>query len=64
MLGSFGLGTVPLLGTFSFAADRISLATRQRLTRAAGVAMLLLGAWMVWQAWSGAMRGAAMHGMP
>jgi len=64
MLGSFGLGTVPLLGTFSFALDRIALATRQRLTRAAGVAMLLLGAWMVWQGWSGAMRGGSMHGMP
>jgi len=63
MLASFGLGTVPLLGTFSFALDRIGLATRQRLMRAAGVAMLLLGALMVWQGWSGTMHGASMHQM-
>lgn len=63
LLTSFGLGTVPLLGTFSFALDRIGLATRQRLVRAAGVVMLLLGALMLWRGWSGTMHGASMHQM-
>jgi len=63
LLTSFGLGTVPLLGTFSFALDRIGLATRQRLVRAAGVVMLLLGALMLWRGWSGTMPGASMHQM-
>ncbi len=63
LLTSFGLGTVPLLGTFSFALDRIGLAMRQRLVRAAGVVLLLLGAVMLWRGWSGPMHGAAMPGM-
>ena len=63
LLASFGLGTVPLLGTFSFALDRIGLGARQRLVRAAGVVMLLLGALMLWQGWSGTMHGASMHQM-
>ena len=62
LLTAFGLGTVPLLGTFSFALDRIGLTMRQRLVRAAGVVMLLLGALMLWRGWSGGM-GGAMHGM-
>jgi len=63
LLASFGLGTVPLLGTFSFALDRIGLGTRQRLVRAAGVVMLLLGLLMLWRGWSGPMHGATMHQM-
>ncbi len=63
LLTSFGLGTVPLLGTFSFALDRIGLAMRQRLVRAAGVVLLLLGAVMLWRGWSGPMHSAAMPGM-
>ncbi len=49
LLLAFGLGTIPLLGAVSFALERVGLATRQRLVRAAGVAMLLLGAMMVAQ---------------
>ena len=64
LLASFGLGTVPLLGTFSFALDRVGLATRQRLVRAAGVAMLLLGALMLWRGWNGPAHGTMMHRMP
>ena len=63
LLTSFGLGTVPLLGTFSFALDRIGLVTRQRLMRAAGVVMLLLGALMLWRGWSGSMHGGSMPRM-
>jgi sulfite exporter TauE/SafE len=63
LLTAFGLGTVPLLGTFSFALDRIGLATRQRLVRVAGVVMLLLAALMLWQGWRGPMHGASMHQM-
>jgi hypothetical protein len=63
LLTSFGLGTVPLLGTFSFALDRIGVATRQRLVRVAGVVMLLLAGLMLWQGWSGTLHGGAMHRM-
>ena len=63
LLTSFGLGTVPLLGTFSFALDRIGLVTRQRLMRAAGVVMLLLGALVLWRGWSGSMHGGSMPRM-
>lgn len=63
LLTAFGLGTVPLLGTFSFALERVHLATRQRLVRAAGVVMLLLGVLMLWRGFSGAGHGAAMPGM-
>jgi len=64
LLTAFGLGTVPLLGTFSFALDRVHIATRQRLVRAAGVVMLLLGALMLWRGWNGTGHSAAMPGMP
>jgi sulfite exporter TauE/SafE len=64
LLASFGLGTVPLLGTFSFALDRVGLAARQRLVRAAGIAMLLLGLLMLWRGWYGPAHGAAMRPMP
>lgn len=63
LLAAFGLGTVPLLGTFSFALERVGLATRQRLVHAAGVAMLLLGALMLWRGWSGPAHDASMHPM-
>ena len=63
LLTAFGLGTVPLLGTVSFALDRIGLAMRQRLMRLAGVVMLLLGALMLWRGWSGATPAASMRGM-
>lgn len=63
LLAAFGLGTVPLLGAFSFALDRVGLRARQRLVRAAGVAMLVLGSLMLWKGWSGPAHGAAMHQM-
>jgi hypothetical protein len=63
LLAAFGLGTVPLLGTFSFALDRVGLRARQRLVYAAGVAMLLLGALMLWRGWSGMAHDASMHPM-
>lgn len=53
LLLAFGLGTVPLLGTLSFALDRVGIAARQRLVAAAGAAMLVLGGWMLWQGWQG-----------
>ncbi len=64
LLTSFGLGTVPLLGTFSFALDRIGVAARQRLVRATGLVMLLLGALLLWHGWSASAHGAGMPGMP
>lgn len=54
LLLAFGLGTVPLLGGLTVALGRMGLAARQRLVTAAGVAMLLLGSWMIWQGWRGA----------
>jgi sulfite exporter TauE/SafE len=63
LLISFGLGTVPMLGTVSFALDRVGLVMRQRLVRVAGVVMLLLGAVMIWRGFSGPTHGAAMPGM-
>lgn len=62
LLAAFGLGTVPLLGSVSFAMDRVGLAARQNLVRAAGVVMLLLGALMLWRGWSGGVQGP-MPGM-
>lgn len=61
LLTAFGLGTVPLLGSFSFALERLGLPARQRLVRAAGVVMLVLGSLMLWQGWHGAAHGAAPH---
>ena len=63
LLASFGLGTVPLLGSFSFALGRVGLATRQRLVRAAGVVMLVLGALMLWRGLSASGHAAGMPGM-
>jgi sulfite exporter TauE/SafE len=63
LLTAFGLGTVPLLGTFSFALDRIGLTARERLMRVAGVVMLLMGALLLWRGWSGPAHGASMHPM-
>jgi sulfite exporter TauE/SafE len=45
----FGLGTVPLLAAFALALERIARGARQKLVRAAGVAMLVLGVLMVWR---------------
>jgi hypothetical protein len=58
LLTAFGLGTVPLLGTFSFALDRVGLAMRRNLVRAAGIVMLLLGLLTLWRGWSPGAHGA------
>lgn len=62
LLLAFGLGTVPLLGIFSFALERVGLPTRQRMVRAAGVVMLVLGSMMLWHGWRGEAHGEAAHG--
>jgi sulfite exporter TauE/SafE len=67
LLLAFGLGTLPLLGTVSYALGRIGLATRQNLVRAAGAAMLVLGSMMLWQGWGAGQPGAhapGAHGQP
>ena len=64
----FGLGTVPLLATFSFALERVAQRARQNLVRAAGIAMLALGSLLVWRGWAGGPQTAtpqhAPHGGP
>ncbi len=49
LLLAFGAGTVPALGATSLALERLGLAARQRLVRAAGVALLVMGAMLLWQ---------------
>jgi sulfite exporter TauE/SafE len=46
----FGLGTVPLLAALALTLERIAIGARRNLLRAAGVAMLVLGALMMWRA--------------
>jgi sulfite exporter TauE/SafE len=60
----FGLGTVPLLATFSFTLERVARGARRNLVRAAGVAMLALGSLMVWRGWAGGPRPTATHDAP
>jgi len=60
----FGLGTVPLLATLSFALERVAQGTRQHLVRAAGVAMLALGSLMVWRGWGGGTGAAGTQHAP
>jgi sulfite exporter TauE/SafE len=65
LLVTFGLGTVPLLGMFSLALERLGVAARHNLVRAAGVVMLVLGSLMLWQGWAGAgaHRVPGLHGV-
>ena len=60
----FGLGTVPLLATFSFALERVAQGARQHLVRATGVAMLVLGSLMLWRGWAGGPRAATPQHAP
>jgi sulfite exporter TauE/SafE len=49
LLGAFGLGTVPVLGSVSLVLARLRLPARQRLLRAVGVLMLAMAGWMSWR---------------
>jgi sulfite exporter TauE/SafE len=62
VLLAFGAGTLPWLGTFSFALDRIGVATRQRLMRVAGIALLAFAGLMLWRGIRGAPHHPREHG--
>ena len=49
LLGAFGLGTIPVLGSVSLVLARLQLPARQRLLRGVGVLMLVMAGWMSWR---------------
>jgi hypothetical protein len=49
LLVVFGLGTVPLLAAASWGLARLGVTSRQRLLRAAGLAMVFWGLWLGWR---------------
>lgn len=58
LLVLFGLGTVPLLASASWGLARLGMTSRQRLLRAAGLAMVLWGLWLGWRGVGAAGRDA------
>ena len=58
LLVLFGLGTVPLLASASWGLARLGVTSRQRLLRAAGLAMVLWGFWLGWRGVGAAGRDA------
>jgi sulfite exporter TauE/SafE len=66
LLGTFGLGTVPLLGGVALVFARLQLPARQRLLRGVGVLMLAMAGWMSWRGFTAAAphRAASPAGAP
>ncbi len=59
LLIAFGLGTIPLLATFSVAVERVTFGTRRMLIRATGVALLVMGTLLLWRGWGMAAEDSA-----
>ena len=49
VLVTFGLGTVPILGSVSVVFERLGIPARQRLLRVVGMLMLVMAGWMAWR---------------